>query len=422
VAQEKLSTHKVKAAYEAFSKEFEPTELFTKDGSVRPDSALFVLVDERTGANYCDCHIRANKLINGGTTDAPLDPDQMDYRANRELVVSASAFQTMKDDAKRRRSFSNIVAEYTKEYDPDHPLKIIGGQHRFQAIREALSLGVDEIHGVKVYLGLDKEQRLDVQLTSNTNIAISGDLFDRMHETVRGPELREWCQSVGFLASEEDFSDSYQRGGRMSVQIVRTFIVNYFLGKTIDLKKFESIDTTPILCARGQHDDAWQRLRQENPNLLTDSGLREAAKEFARLIEAQRSAFAGRKPKPPADYPEKAMNLAVLSAWAYVGGALHANDVRLKRHYGLTATAGRDPMNAAARAKGRHKSDPENYRGLGYRTEARERGRLVELFHLQAEKGGGLVPGLIDAAIKQLYAKQASLEASKAVAKVANAG
>jgi len=41
---------------------------------------------------------------------------------------------------------------------------------------------------VKVYFGLDSDQRLDVQLISNTVIAVSADLYDRMQETVRGPE------------------------------------------------------------------------------------------------------------------------------------------------------------------------------------------------------------------------------------------
>jgi hypothetical protein len=127
-----------------------------------------------------------------GTIDVPLDPEeQSDYRANRDIVLNNSAFHTMKEDAKQKRSFSNIVAEYTKEFDAEHPLKIIGGQHRFEAIREALSFGIDQYHGVKVYLALDIKQRLDVQLISNTNIAISGDLFDRLQETFQGPQLRD---------------------------------------------------------------------------------------------------------------------------------------------------------------------------------------------------------------------------------------
>lgn len=107
----------------------------------------------------------------------------------------------------------------------------------------------------------------------------------------------------------------------------------------------------------------------------------------------------------------------MLSAWAYVAGMLHSNNVRLKRHYALHSQK-RDPLNAAALAKGRHKSDPENYRGLGYRTDPKERGRFVELFYLQAEKGDGITKSLIDAAIKRYHAKQAVLEAREAEEKV----
>ena len=103
----------------------------------------------------------------------------------------------MKEDAISGRTFSNIVTEYTKDFDASHPLKIIGGQHRFEALKAALTHGTDEYHGVKVYMGLTTEQRLDVQLISNTNIATSSDLFDRMQETYKGPQLRSWCQAVG---------------------------------------------------------------------------------------------------------------------------------------------------------------------------------------------------------------------------------
>jgi hypothetical protein len=86
----------------------------------------------------------------------------------------------------------------------------------------------------------------------------------------------------------------------------------------------------------------------------------------------------------------------------------------LRRHYDLKDQAGKDPLNAAALAKGRHKSDPENYRGLGYRTDAKERGRFVELFYLQSEKGDGVSNALIDLAIKKYHAKQAVLEVRQA--------
>lgn len=395
---------------QTFANEFHPLE--TAD-------QLLELTDFRTGARYCECHIKGSKIVSQGTTDVPLDPEeQPDYRANRDIVLNSSAFQTMIKDAEKRRSFSNIVAEFTREFDPEHPLKIIGGQHRFDAIRQALSAGVDEYHGVKVYLGLDITQRLDVQLISNTNIAISGDLFDRLQETFQGPQLRDWCQETGLLQSGEDFADSYERGGPISVKMARTFITNYFRGTSVDPKKFESSDTKPVVCPTGGPDLDWEKLKSDNPKLWTNGALLEAGKEFAALVKAQRESFNNvAKPRPKPDYPEKALNMAVMSAWAYVAGMLRGNTTRLKRHFDLRKRQGKDPLNAPALAKGRHKTDAENYRGLGYRTDPQERGRFVELFYLQAEDGQGITPSSIDIAIKQYHAKQAQLEVLKAKGK-----
>lgn len=389
-----------------FGKDVEPLE--------GPDK-LVLLQDKMTGAHYCECHIKASKLVLLGTTDVPLDPEeQAEYRANREIVEDHHAFQKMKDDALKGRTFSNLVAEYTKAFDPGNPIKIIGGQHRFEAIEGALERGIDEYHGVKVYMLLNKEQRLDVQLISNTNIAVSTDLFDRMQETMRGPHLRDWCQEVGLLQDGQDFADKGARGGPITVRLARTFITNYYLGKRIDPAKFNVTDTQPILCPSGQHDADWEALSTKQKSLWSDGKLKEAAKEFAELVKAQRSSFVRRTPKPKPDYPEKALNAAILSAWAYIAGMLHNNETRLKRHFSLRNAVGKDPLNAAALAKGRHKSDPDNYRGLGYRTDYKERGRFVELFYYQAEKGCGITPAAIDVAIKQYHAKQAQLEVIKA--------
>ena len=408
--QAKPTNGKAVELLETFAKESQPLEAHDK---------LLLLTDSRTGAFYSECHLRGSKIISLGTTDVPLDPEeQPEYRANRDIVLNSSAFQTMKEDAKKRRSFSNIVVEYTKEFTPENPLKIIGGQHRFEAIREALTTGVDEYHGVKVYFALDINQRLDVQLTSNTNIAISGDLFDRLQETSQGPHLRDWCQSVGLLDGGQDFADNFERGGPISVRMARTFITNYFKGTAAEAKKFDSIDTTPVICPSGGYDADWEKLKADNPKLWSHANLSEAAKEFAALVKAQREALnKGAKQKSKPDYPEKALNVAVMSAWAYVAGMLHGNPTRLKRHFELRKKSGGDPLNAAALAKGRHKTDADNYRGLGYRTDPRERGRFVELFHLQAEDGKGITPTLIDVAIKQFHAKQAQLEVIKAKAK-----
>ena len=406
----KPSNEQTKGLLQEFAKEFQPLE--------KPNQ-LLELTDSRTGARYCECHIKGSSIVPLGTVDVPLDPDeQPEYRANREIVVNNGAYQTMIKDAQQKRSFSNIVAEYTKEFDPEHPLKIIGGQHRFEAIREALNDGVDEYHGVKVYLGLDMKQRLDVQLISNTNIAISGDLFDRLQETFQGPALRDWCQAAGLLESGQDFADSYERGGPISVKMARTFITNYFKGMLVDAKQFDLTDTSPVVCPTGGPDEEWDKLKAAHPKLWNDPELLKAAKEFAALIKAQREAFKNiKKQKPKPDFPEKALNVAVMAAWAYVVGMLHGNATRLNRHFSLRNSTGKDPLNAAALAQGRHKSDEPNYRGLGYRTDPRERGRFVELFFLQAENGQGITPSAIDIAIKKYHVKRGQLEVIKAQAK-----
>lgn len=382
---------------------------------------LFIITDERTGARYCDCHVRGSKFVELATPDAPLDPDEQgDYRANRDVVSNAPAFAKMKIDAKARRSFSGIVAEYSHEKPIDKPLLIIGGQHRYHAIKEALESGVDEWHGVKIYLDLTTEQRLDAQLISNTVIAISSDLFDRMHETVTGPQLRDWCQSVGLLDPGEDFADRKSRGA-VTVQTARTFIASYYAGMKVPSAEFDGKETLPPITVTGQHDVVWDTVKATQPNLWTDAELKRAGQEFARLAAAQRQAFEGKKPKPPVDYPEKASNMALLTAWAFVAGVLRTNAVRLQRHYALADATGHDPLNVSALVKGRHKSDTDQYRGLGYRTDAKERGRFAELFFLQAEDGSGITKGNINVGIMKYHAKQAQLEVEKEKAKNARA-
>lgn len=354
------------------------------------------------------------------TVDVPLDPEeQPDYRANREIVEDAVAYQAMKDDAALRRSFSNIVVEYTRDFQSDRPIKIIGGQHRFNAISDALDLGIDEFHGLKVYFALDPEQRLDVQLISNTNIAVSSDLFDRMQETLAGPQLRTWCQSVGLLEPAADFADRRQRGRQITVREARSFMVGYYRGQSINAKDFDKTETTPIICKSGVPDPDWQHIGKDHPSWAEDPNLRRAGSEYARLRIAQRDTFtsSGATESRNVDFAEKASNFAVLSAWAFVAGLLTQNPTRLSRHYALPEHGKPDPLNAAALAKGRHKTDPENYRGLGYRTDAKERGRFVELFFLQAEKGTGIDKSLIDVAIKKYHAKRALLEVLEAESK-----
>jgi hypothetical protein len=373
---------------------------------------ILVFVDHRTGAHYCECHVRASKFIGSATTDVPLDPDeQSEYRANREIVDDHVAFERMRSDASERRSFSNIVAEFNPQLNPKFPLGVIGGQHRTEAIREALTSGIDEFHEVKVYFGLDQEQRLDVQVVSNTVIAVSGDLYDRMVETVKGPELRKWCHQTGLLADGCDFGDKAQRSGPITVRLARTFILNFYEGLIHSKQQFDTTDTSPIIPSVGIDDAKWNALRSKKPSIWEDLRLRNAGIEFAELVDAQRKAIESKK--GPADYREKAMNIAILAAWAYIAGFLTENETRLKRHFALKEKASGDPLNSSALAKGRHKTDPENYRGLGTRTDAKERGRLVELFYYQAENGEGITKKAIEVAIARYYAKQGQLEVQR---------
>jgi hypothetical protein len=91
---------------------------------------------------------------------------------------------------------------------------------------------------------------------------------------------------------------------------------------------------------------------------------------------------------------------------------LKDNRTRLLRHFSLAeAGKSKDPLRAEILASGRHATDPANYRGLGMRTDAKERGRFAELFWLQAERGQGLSKPAVDLAIQNYEAKQAALRA-----------
>jgi hypothetical protein len=391
-----------KAVIQNFETDFQPHE----------KGALVLLKDNMTGAQYCECHILASKLVTLSTINAPLDPSQPGYKANRQLLTTEPAFIRMKEDALKKRTFSNIVTEYVP--GTDLPLKIIGGQHRIEAIRHAVQNQIDELQGVKVYFELDMRQRLDVQEISNTNLDISGAWLDRLKETYRGSSLRDWCQDVGLLKEGQDFSDKTGRG-KFSVHLARTFVANFYGGKLIDTKDFNHTETTPILYKAGRDETAWDEFLSEHPDIYKDKELKTAGKEFARLVAAQRKAFTGQTGS--ADSMEKALNAAVLSAWAYSAGMYQKNVQRLKRHYSLADVTASDPLNAKALAGGKHKTDQSNYRGLGYRTDARERAQMVELFNILAERDVKINSGNVKAAISLYFGKKNLLEGQAALRK-----
>lgn len=389
-----------------FESQFEPLEPIN-----------VVLIDFCTNAYYIEASILAKHIVDFGSIDVPIDPDeQSDYRANRDVVEDHAAFLKMKEDAQKGRTFSNIVAEYNTEYEAERPLKIIGGQHRFLAIKDAYDVKVNYYHNIKVYFNLDKNQRLDVQLISNTNIAVSTDLLDRMFETLKGPELREWCQAVGLLDEGKDFADKKQRSNQITVRLARSFILSFLEGRKNSSMDFKTISPEPIISKTGSVDELWEDIRENNNDIWSNNELLEAGKHFTALHNKQKEYF--HKRKGYLEYSDKAVNYSVVSAWAYIAGLLQHNQTRLKRHYALTNAKNIDPLNAAALAKGRHKTDPENYRGLGTRTDKKERGRLVEVFYLQAEKGNGIDKNIVDVGIKKYHAKLANLEVIEAEKKI----
>ncbi|MDQ0318962.1 hypothetical protein QO002_001100 [Pararhizobium capsulatum DSM 1112] len=207
---------------------------------------------------------KADQIITKGTTDVPLDPDEApEYRTNRDGVYSHAAFERMQQDALLGRKFSNIVCEYSP--GKTRSLEVIGGQHRFEAIAGGVSAGVNVFNGLKVYFNLNKEQRLDVQVISNTNISVPTDLLDRMFATIEGTDLREWCQKCGVLEKGRDFADMNKRGNPITVKEARTFIVNYFLGRAISPDKFEYVETTPVVVESGtRNPKLWIRAKEEN--------------------------------------------------------------------------------------------------------------------------------------------------------------
>ena len=113
-------------------------------------------------------------------------------RPSPRFIPSPSPLRrvALQPDAINGRSFEDIVVEFDPSYRPDKPFKVFGGQHRVTAIGEALKAKRNEQHGVRIYLGLTTEQRLEIAKANNTAIAVANDLLDRMQEEFLGAELR----------------------------------------------------------------------------------------------------------------------------------------------------------------------------------------------------------------------------------------
>lgn len=350
---------------------------------IQKGKPLLVLFDKKTEAFYIECHILANELLKRIDLDAPVDPDnQEEYRANRELREENKFFKIMQEHAKKGRQFSDIVIEYSNE-DDKMPLKVLGGQHRCKAIESSQQ---NRPHGVRAYFNLDLKKRVELYLASNSNIQIPPDLLDRLSETSLDPpnKLREWCVLVGLMKQGKDFEErrSGEADASPTVRMARTIIVNFYHGKNYR----GDIDTdapVPYLAPTGGEPDEEYLKLFNKVDFEKDEELVAAARIFVQLHKKQLDAVSKSEENAKKDAKMKAYSYSVLSAWSFAAGALQKHPDRLKKFYKLNELSGTtDPLSATAMQKARHPviDKNTNYRGLGTRSDDRERGRVLALF------------------------------------------
>lgn len=350
---------------------------------------IVIFQDGVNGSYYIKCSIQAEIAANSCDTNAKLDFSNTEsFRANRELLLKNQTYLKMEADAGSGREFNDIIVEYNTNYEADKPLKIWGGQHRISAISK-LGSQPNRFHGFRIYFNLNKNQRTEVALISNTNISVSNDTFDRMiEETIFGDQLRTWCQKVGFFKVNEDFPDVGSRSERISVKKARSFIVNFYLGNKLG-KQIQSIELDkniyePYLVETGINiDQNYKKIIEEN-DILNDKNLLKAGARFLSLHNAQHRAVKDKETKVNDNkgFRNKAMIESVLCGWSFIAGLLQSHKSRLENHFKIPKTSNKipDPLNAGEMSNYKHDSDSATYRGLGTRSALKDRQRIAQLF------------------------------------------
>src|SRR3972149_3330263 len=142
------------------------------------DVPVIVYQDGVKKSYYIRCAISAETMAKVISLDARLDPQTGEtFRGNREIMMTHNTFLRMRADAENEREFNDIIAEYITSYLPEKPLKIWGGQHRSRAVIDAFEAKkVSRYHGFRVYFNMNKEQRAELALISNTSMVVSNDL------------------------------------------------------------------------------------------------------------------------------------------------------------------------------------------------------------------------------------------------------
>ncbi len=376
---------------------------------------IYVFQDGVKKSYYIRCAITGKTMTEVISLDARLDPESGEtFRDNREILFTHNTFLRMKADANNEREFNDLIAEYITSYLPNKPLKIWGGQHRSRAIIDAYTeKKVSRYHGFRVYFCLSKEQRTELALISNTSISVSNDLFDRqLEETYMGPYLRRWCTKAGLLKQGEDFPDVGSHAERITTQLARSFIVNYFKGKRVGEQiKDAELDKNvyePYLCQTGIFiDEEYRQLTEKmGSTLWTDKGLMEAAKAFALLHKSQYTAIKKSKMNYKV-FRMKAMVPSVLTAWSFVAGLLQTHPKRLDVHLAVPQPpkGAPDPLNAEEMSRFRYYQDIETYRGLGTRAIMKDRQRMAQVFLARSINAEAtLNKKLLDQAVNQFAA------------------
>jgi hypothetical protein len=396
---------------DSFLKKFEPLE-------IKNDSRLLLYFDEKSKAYYFICHINGATLSEYCDYKAALDADDEDeiYKLNRDITEDQAAYKLMEKDALQGRSFEDMVIEYDTSYQPKKPLKIYGGQHRLKAIENTKKQKGHIYHGIRVYFGLSRNQKVEIASVNNTSIAVPNDLLDRMQEQLLGPELRDWCQSVGLLEENDDFADR-KSPDKPTARIARTLLVNFHKGMMANEDEFHQ----PILCRSGGSDEDYVKLRETID--WSNKAMLQMGKQFARLHDTQKETVSGREEDNFAEFVRKALSLSLVASWAYAAGFFQRNNDYLKILYSLpdSVTPPDDPLNAKALSEARLKgTDPDTYRGLGTRNNSRELGRMLEVFIVLATKASKkrITKELANAAIRSFEAKRATHEANKVLKKI----
>lgn len=386
------------------------------------DAPIIIYQDGKSKGYYIKCGISSNMISPILDFDAKLVPEDIEsFRANRELMITHNTYLRMRTDAEGGREFNDIIVEYNKQYTPDRPLKVWGGQHRSKAIIDSLKkLKSFRYHGFKVFFNLSKEQRTEIALISNTNMNVSNDLFDRLQEeTFVGHQLRDWCTKIGLLKSGEDFADKKTGTDTINVKIARTFVTNYYLGyeKGVELseqkRKFDENTYEPYLCESGAKvDQEYSNIIEKyGNNIWEDKNLIEAGTHFNKLHKSQQKIVKESKKIPNRkEFRNKAISEAIISSWAYVAGLLQSERQRLNKHYLISKTTTKilDPLNSMELSNYKHNSDDPTYRGLGTRSSIKERERMAQLFLARTIDEEGIIDKqLMNKAVSQVIGLKA---------------